>query len=68
MPDNMNLKQLMEWRDRFGEVDGTPQMKVVASQFKAKLRNYDVKGWEVYELLRGDNFGLIVTLLEKANA
>ncbi len=68
MPDKMRLTQLMEWRDRFSEVDGTMQMKNIARQFKDRLRNQGIKGWEVYELLCRNNFGLVVTLLEKANA
>ncbi len=63
----MNLQELEVWRGKFEKANDIPKMKPIAIEFNTQLNNQSMKGWEVYELLRGDNFGLVVALLEKAN-
>ena len=48
----MKISVLMEWREKFKTVDGTPQIKVVAKDFRNEFDLWKLKGHQIYELLR----------------
>lgn len=62
----MTILELAEWRARFKQVDGTPEMKAVAKAFQNKFNLQELKGYQVYALLRDNDtfFNLLKSVIE----
>lgn len=57
---SMSPNELIEWRAAFAKVDGTPKMKEMAVGFRDAM---NLKGWQIYELLRGEDAGTVLALM-----
>lgn len=61
----MELDELLEWRAKFRKVIGSFPMKKVAFDFAKKLDRPDLKGNQIYTLLRSNNFDEVVHILKE---
>ena len=53
----MTIAELNLWREKFKDVDGAPQMKIVAKEFRNEFDLWKLKGHQIYSLLRdGEDF------------
>ena len=48
----MSMAALAEWREKFDKTGDTPQMKTVAKAFRNEFDLWQLKGHQIYELLR----------------
>ena len=62
----MDLTELIKWRKEFKKVDGTPQMKLVACDFRDTMNLYHLKGAQIFDLLRSQEVGMAMKLLQAA--
>ena len=62
----MTIHELAKWRKKFKKVDGTPQMKIVAKDFRNEFDLWKLKGHQIYDLLRNSEefFQLLREVIE----
>ena len=62
----LTITELGEWREKFAIVDGTMDMKTLATEFEKEFNLGTLKGFEIYFLLRGSDsfFQLLWRVME----
>ena len=62
----LTITELYEWRTKFAEVYGTMEAKTLAAEFAKEFDFSNLKGFEIYELLRGSRsfFQLLRRVIE----